>query len=416
MSRKPKPYRPEPVPVGSLRARVVRGPHPDDGALPEADRRWYWRVWRGEEDLGSIGWHLPADVARIVAEKHTISGDDGPAAREALAGTIGALIDAYLAKVEARRDLAPNTKANARRNLGHVRDRLCDVRGGQFNTDTLAAYQAARLADGAATGTVAVEIDAIQAAWRWGSQSGRSYAPRRLVLRPPLEVRPTREKYTPSDADIEAALREIPEGSWQRLGVSLLYQTGARVHELAVLRPADVDYERLVIEIPDEPEEGRRTKTGRRTVKIRPALAEEIKAFCEAHDVALDDDERPLLGVALTTVRSSIGGHERSRGGARKDERRAGALAEACDRAGVKRFTPHGLRRAVVRRFRRAGVPVGVAAAYFGHSVKVMIEMYDEVSEEDQGDALALLDAYDAARKPATRGARRTRTAVTPEA
>lgn len=415
MARKTRPYRPEAVPVGPLRARIVRGPHADDGALPETDRRWYWRVWRGEEDLGSIGWLAPADVARVVAEKHTLPGDDGPTARETVSGTVGALVDAYLSATEKRRDLAPNTIANARRNLRHVRDHLADVRVGQLTSDTIAEYQTTRLGEGAATGTVDVEVSALLAAWRWGSQSGRSHAPKRAIKRPGLEVRPTREKYTPPDADIEAVLAEMMPGTWQHLCVTLLYQTGARIHEVAVLQPGDVDYARMVIEIPDQPDEGRRTKTGRRTIKIRPALADAIRAFLEGQGVALDATDRPLLGVTLSTVRTAIGGRDSARGGARGGENRKGALAEACDRAGVKRFTPHGVRRAAIRKFRRAGVPVGVAADYFGHSVKVMIEIYDEVSEDDHGDALALVDAFEARSRP-PRKRRGAAPVVTPEA
>ncbi len=58
-------------------------------------------------------------------------------------------------------------------------------------------------------------------------------------------------------------------------------------------------------------------------------------------------------------------------------------LPRACKQAGVKRFTPHSLRRAEVDGFLRSGVDVGVAAEHLGHSPKVMLNIYRQVSAED---------------------------------
>src|SRR5437868_5362161 len=107
MARRPsKPYRPAPVPVGNIVARIVRGPHVADAPIEEKSRRWYWRAFRGDDVLGILGWLAPADVARVVAERWTISGDGTETSTATLSGTVGALCDAYERYIRERRDVA----------------------------------------------------------------------------------------------------------------------------------------------------------------------------------------------------------------------------------------------------------------------------------------------------------------------
>ena len=58
-------------------------------------------------------------------------------------------------------------------------------------------------------------------------------------------------------------------------------------------------------------------------------------------------------------------------------------IRPACERAGVRRFTPHALRRAAVDAFMRAGVDIGTAAAITGHSPQVMLKYYRQATDED---------------------------------
>ncbi len=64
-------------------------------------------------------------------------------------------------------------------------------------------------------------------------------------------------------------------------------------------------------------------------------------------------------------------------------------LGRACTRAGVPRFTAHGLRRLAVDAMVRSGVDVATAAGFLGHSVSVMLGHYRQVSREDKRQALA---------------------------
>lgn len=388
MARKSRPYRPEPVIVGNLRARLVRGPHADDSAVPENERRWYWRVWRGNEDLGTLGWLAPSDVARIVAERFTVTTDDTSAPRS-LSGTVGALVDAYIAHIEARPDLAKNTKRTVKRNLGHVRDALGDLRVGAMTDDTLQTYQNTRLAV-AAPQTVNIELNDLMTAWRWGSSGTRTHAARRTLKRPRLDVVGVRDKYTPPDDHIRQ-VRDAIRSPWARLAVSIMFETGMRVHEVASLTPGALDQEQLTLTVPRE------TKTGERAISIRRTLAVEITTFLGERSTGT------LLGVTYETACAV-------------DKRSAHYIASACTELGVPHFTPHGIRRAVVRRFRRAGVSVSVAAKYLGHSPTVMLTMYDEVTEGDQQDALALLDAFEARPKKSGKRKVAVTAVVVPEA
>ena len=58
-------------------------------------------------------------------------------------------------------------------------------------------------------------------------------------------------------------------------------------------------------------------------------------------------------------------------------------LKPACAKAGVRRFTPHGVRRMVVDELQNAGVDVGTAQNLSGHSPEVMLKHYRGVTAQD---------------------------------
>jgi integrase len=65
-------------------------------------------------------------------------------------------------------------------------------------------------------------------------------------------------------------------------------------------------------------------------------------------------------------------------------------LGRACERAGVRAFSPHALRRAAVDTFASEGVDIGTAASILGHSPKVVSEHYRVASTKDRRKAVAL--------------------------
>lgn len=60
----------------------------------------------------------------------------------------------------------------------------------------------------------------------------------------------------------------------------------------------------------------------------------------------------------------------------------------ACTKAGIPAFTPHSLRRMVVKSLLSASVDAKTAASLTGHSVVTMIRFYQEITDEDRRDAI----------------------------
>jgi integrase len=100
----------------------------------------------------------------------------------------------------------------------------------------------------------------------------------------------------------------------------------------------------------------------------------------------------PLPDPIAETMRLRAGSEETSAFpslGNPRDQARRGRLARACKRAGVRAFTPHGLRRMVVNRMLRAGVDPATSASLTGHSVVVMLRFYRQVTQADREAAVA---------------------------
>lgn len=64
------------------------------------------------------------------------------------------------------------------------------------------------------------------------------------------------------------------------------------------------------------------------------------------------------------------------------------ARVKACGVAGVRRFSPHALRRAAVVALYRAGTDVSVAASVAGHSPAIALKHYREVAESETASAI----------------------------
>jgi integrase len=366
-----KPYRPEPIVSEPVRCRVVRGPHPDDASIKPEDARWYWRIFLGNDCVEVLGWATVPDARRAAARQSAAHAEvrdtSGPAPT---AGTVGALLDGWAAYMAARRDIKPRTKKNAAQYVGHLRAApLADVRTSALRSADLDGYAGARSDAGAGGGTIAQEVGALRAAWAWGQ--GRGVVPDRAFPRFKLRISPVRDKYTPPDADIAAVVAALTPG-WQRAALVLAAYGGLRTHEIAALTWDDVDLSpgAGLVRVSGE------TKTGAREVVLPDEAVTELRAFRDLPPASRAAGEAGyLLGVMPGNVPAKLGGFE------------GGAIGEACRVLGLRTFTPHGLRRAAVRRFRRAGVPLAVAAAHFGHSPDVMMKVYDEVDDHDRDDA-----------------------------
>jgi len=265
------------------------------------------------------------------------------------------LLEAWVAAQKARHEAGDLTKYGYRNGRNDGRHLASGI--GQLSLDRLDAaqiekYRNARLKSGAASSTVHRELKTLRAAWAWGRALG--VTPDRSLPGVAVKIQPTRDKHTPSQADIQAAIGTMRVGSWFRWVAEILAETGARVGEIAELTWDDVDRRNETISL-----------TGKGETRTFP-ITERIAAL-------LDRAPNPGAGHPHGTTSSMVRGHFSSR-----------ELKRACEKAKVKRFSAHGLRRAAVDALARAGVDIGTAADLIGHSPEVMLKAYRQVSDADR--------------------------------
>jgi integrase/recombinase XerC len=171
--------------------------------------------------------------------------------------------------------------------------------------------------------------------------------------------------YTPTEAEALAAVREMSGEA--ALAAIVLGITGARVSEVAYLKRRDVDLQCGWLHL--------HGKTGSRRFPLIPELRALLGSRAQGADCAIGsyDTDAPLFRWSMRVPDAAVRDH----------------LAYACRRAGIPRFTPHGLRRMVVNRILRAGADITAAAELMGHSPGVMLSYYRRVSSEDRAAGVA---------------------------
>lgn len=348
--------RPAPIHIGTIAIlRVHRG--------PRADGAWYWRADRADARGGRVhiwmGWGTPEEAqAAVVVALGGASTRPDPNA-----DTVKTLLEAWGAAYDNRADLAPATRTSAEVVSRRIIDALGSVLLERLDRRALERYRDQRQRTAAAS-TVALDLTILRQAWEWGREVG--LAPERDL--PRIKVRPrhdeVRERYTPSTEDVLRVLDELlPAGrrrvAWHARVAWMLLATGCRIGEVAGLRRGAVDLERAELRVTG--------KTGPRTVPLSSGAVEEIRSW-GLHD----DPEARVWPVAPRT----IGEHLNH------------AIAAACERAGVKAWTPHALRRHAVDALYRRGIDPTVAAAILGHSPQVAMTYYRRAAEGDLREAM----------------------------
>lgn len=263
----------------------------------------------------------------------------------------------WLAWCNGRVDLAPSTLTVYRRVAQHLTAWGGDERVGILD---LAPYARLRRDAGIAQRTMAMELRVATIAFRWAD--GRDLLPPTARLRVPrIKIDPARfvvNHRTPTPEEAGDALAAMPDDDWRLVGL-VLARTGARVGEVVHLRGRDLDEPGCQVAFGAT---SHSSKTGTRWFPLDDATLVALAGRSDRGAAPLFD---------LGNVRAPIQGLQRR-------------LRAACDRAGVSRFTPHGLRRMVVGRLIRAGVDPGTAATLTGHSIQVMLRFYQQVTDEDR--------------------------------
>ena len=371
-----KPSKPAGLTMGPVCAAALR-PRPAGGP---ADGRWYWqaRFWStfvtedhpkpGQRTVWT-GWGTRDEVTAALRElgdpakaEQAVETATAAPLPDVKSFTVADLLKRWKADIERRRDLPTQdgdhlgvfTVRNYVTRLAQINAGLGTVRLDRIDQPILKGYLARRIKETCAVATLNKEFIVLGAAWKWGRGNGT--CPDRSLPRIRLEekvgVTSVRNRRTPSPADLAAILHKMT--GWPRVAVSLLYSTGCRIGEIATLERAAVDLDAGEITV--------NGKTGPRSVFLPDDAVNELRVWLAT------STHRYVIGAPPNVV----GGHLWR------------YIAEACAAAGVARFSPHGLRRAVVGAFMRSGVEVAVAAEHLGHSPAVMLKLYRDVTPEDR--------------------------------
>lgn len=340
MKRTPKSFK-----IGPLTLRLL------EGSL----RRGRWRVeWypeggRGKQRTRSLGW-LNRRTAEKTAAALLAGGllDAHPQATTAgEIRTVGDLLEVYAGAVRARADLRPRSRAAYEGSLERLKAHVGTLPISLLGRTVAGTYRDRYLAstEGTGTQTVRTDLSVLTSAVLYAQDHGLAV---RRPARVRLQVRRTYSDHTPSPVDVAAVLASMTL-PWHQASLCLLWGTGARIGDLALLRWEHISS--TAITIPEE------SKTGRRTIPLTDRAREGL------------DHLPPGLPAA------SIWPPQRSMRQAIN-----GAIRRAAVRAEVQRFTCHGLRRLAVNQLRQSGEELEVVATITGHSAKTLLRHYRQVN------------------------------------
>ena len=243
---------------------------------------------------------------------------------------------------------APDARETAHRHLRHLQTRLARLERRQAQP---------------VLSTLAVEFKALRAAWNWAQERIDGFPRHRLPIRSVApsskDLEEATDDYRPSVADFWAATERLD--GWAKRACLLLAATGARKTEIATARWEGFDPAEgtLVVE----------GKTGTRTVGLTESSVEMLLEVRPSPPVG-----RIISEVKASTVGSYLGKRVRA----------------ACEEAGVRPFTVHGIRRMVTDKLYSSGVDPSVAAKLLGHSPKTALKHYRKPSIMDLRRAVAL--------------------------
>lgn len=348
MARKPNK-----VILPPVYARTIRGPRKTDG-------RWYWRAEVHEDGTRTVwtGWGTREEVARTVAvlvASGAHAATPEPDRREVR--TVRDLMETWLGAEAERPNLKAKTLTVYRFFAKNIVKAIGDVALASLDLATMNRLRDARLTAKAAETAVNQEITILRRAWRWGA--GMGLCADRTLPRPVLRVHLKRDKTTPTPDEVGRVIAHMQ--GWPRLAVIFLASTGARLDELASLRWKDIDLRRG-----EHGEIRFDGKTGPRPFPVPEALARELAM------VAHRPPEGRVLAVGRDTARTALSQRY---------------IPAACEAAGVRRFTPHGLRRMVVGILYRRTDP-GTAGALLGHAAITAMRYYHQATPEGCAEAV----------------------------
>lgn len=362
---------PRPIVIDIVRAK----PMASRGVDRNGDH--YWRAIAYEDGQQSTVWtgrgsreKVRQSILEVVAD-----GAQHPRqrARNETLLTIGEILRAWLYSKQSDPSLRPATKKMYASHSKRVDAVLGKVSVGRVLLATLESYRNRRRREGAKYGTLQNEFLVLRSGWEWARLN--EYIPNRVLPRVRVErlkEGDERQSYTPTENEFWAVHDQLPK-QWMRTAVLILRATGARLREGWNLTVEELDAGPSTVTL--------NGKRGMRTILVDRSLFDHLEAVLPAGATGKVMEAMGVTWAAYRDLRTR--------------------LAPVCKRVGVQRFTPQGIRRLAVDEVYRAGIDVGVAAAWAGHSPTIALAHYRRATLEDQQ---RLIDLAAPGRRPDDKG------------
>lgn len=366
---------PDPVPVGDWTASVMSSKGQRDGL-------WLWYARhrdRKAHKAVSLGRIKRRDVARVLLtrleERQADQREQDRGGRLETWADACAYWSGHQQQRHARGRIQSNTLRNYRTSAKHIKAVVGHMSINARIQTVADTY--AELSPYAAT-VQRIDLAAIASMHRWLASVGICQL---TPYETPLPKPTPRKGYTdrvPSEAEVWAVLAKVPRERWAHGAILLLYATGLRPMELAKAREEDADWWPVL----PPPKEGE---------KPPPAVG-----FLRVgiHEGARKTGERevPVMGPALEWAREYLA-PPRPGGQLWEVSHRAFksglwyVLQEACEAAGVERFSPKGLRKLAITMGQEHGLSDFAHEAIFGNSPKTGREVYAQRRRQALRDA-----------------------------
>lgn len=288
------------------------------------------------------GWAVAVYEGSTRVSRRSLGTDDKAEAKRLLAHwiadterdrtlTVGAIWQAYRDD-RAGRQVSDNMEWSGRSILPFFGDLLPD----EVDDDKCRAYVKRRRADGRQNGTIWTELNHLQIAMNWAAK--KRMIPYRVSVERPTKPPPRDRRITREEG---ARLLRSAKMPHVELALALLMSTAGRVGAVLELTWGRVDFDRGLIRLAVEGEEGRK---GRATVPITRTLRKRLVA---ARKAAMTNYVVEWAGEPVKSIRKGF--------------------AAACFRAGLENVTPHVLRHSAATWMAEDGVDMEEIAQYLGH-------------------------------------------------
>lgn len=374
--------------------------------------RWHWYATvpdpsrsTGRRQLSKGPFPSQREAERAL--RAALVARDGHALATAPASlTFGAWLDQWLSDIAPlRRSSTMETHRSMAR--AHVQGTpLAAMALRDVNRSALGSWLAGVRAKTKRTGESLSE-GTVHGAWRTVRAALHAAVEAELIMvapRPPRSTRSTagegRARVEPwSDDELARWLTEVDQRGDAGLGLRLAVSTGLRRGEISGLRWSDVDFAagsltvaRTITSAIGGPQVGApKTANSRRTVVLDADTVTRLRAHRQAQREHALANGLPWSASLPIVARPDLEPWT--------PDHLTRIQRESCDAAGVPRRTVHDLRHLAARDLIKAGVPLTTASRLLGHSsVAITGDRYGHL--EADPDALAILAAYRAARRP----------------